>query len=157
VQGNRGFWLQCLIGGLLIAAALGGGWLAYGRSHNATRRFSVSLAGPCMIPGDFESIGLPITPPIAGLSAGDRVDVMVVIDNQPEPLILDALVVQKTKTNFALLVRVGQRDLISYVRQNKLELTYRPSIVPAEAEYTADFREALIKFERLRAEGKVKL
>lgn len=151
---RRRFVLRAAFAIALIATAFGCGWLAYGHHHSETRAFGYTVAAPFRAPRGFKPIGLPFTPSTAHFSAGDRVDLLIVIDGKPEPLILDALVTGNTKPNFGLLVQYGDSEIFLHVRQLGHEIVFRPSIVPWEAEYTSDFLQAQEELKRLRADGR---
>jgi hypothetical protein len=140
-----------------IAAAFGCGWLAYGYQHSETRRFPYSVAAPFMAPRGYSSIGLLPSHATACFTAGDRVDLLIVVDGKAEPLVLDALVTGNTNTNFGLLVRYQDDELIRYILQLGRTIVFRSSITPREAEYTHDFQRAQEEFRRLRADGRIEI
>lgn len=137
----------------LIAIAFGCGWLAYGRHHAETRRLRVAVAESFVRPRGFDFVLLNPNPSPARFSAGDRVDVLIVVDGEPQPLIHDVLLTRNANTYAVLLVRPEHREIIDYLQQLGHEIAFRPTIVPAEPGYAADFLKALEQVKRPQAEG----
>src|SRR3990167_3393163 len=104
------FFRDAIIGGTMIGASFGCGWLAFGKYHVNSRHVGFDFTQRYVIPTGHESIGLRPTAETAPFLVGDRIDILVLVDGIAEPLILDAIVTNKTTQNFGLLLPQGGRD-----------------------------------------------
>ena len=137
-----------IVSSLLVLIAFASGWHAYDYLHAQTRSLRVSTSAPWIVPPGFRTVRLTATPETAEFVAGDRIDVVTTVDDQPAPLILDALVTASSRTTITLLVDREDPPLFTYAQELGLELKYQRTVVPEIAEYASDYFEAEAKYER---------
>ena len=114
----------------MVCCSFIAGWFAYGHDFANSRRIQFDFSQPYVVPTGHEPISTAQNPETASFLVGDRIDILVQIDDSFEPLILDAVVTDQTKTRFGMLLPHGGRELLGFARVNKLSLKFRISSAP---------------------------
>ena len=142
----RGIFGEFILGIVLLAVAFGCGWLAYGWHHNSNRTFTALPAASITPPPDHPRLTLAMRPQFTAFHRGDWVDVLVSDHHGLTPLVLNALVVEKTAGAVELWLPLGVNATVVWsaiIERRRVEL--RPSIAPRDPAFESAILRSQVK------------